>query len=164
MHARDPRIAVRIEDPAITEPVIVYFVRYVDTAVEASALVNIGIEVGRQFEATPGEPLEVDRMPRPIDRFAVEHVAARFREYVEYARLSVNFGSKPPPNAPKRRRQLTDDFLSLIAEQFQRWSAGRGRAVTEIANAHNVDRATASRWVKAARERGLLEPKQGDDA
>jgi hypothetical protein len=52
---------------------------------------------------------------------------------------------------------MTDEFLSMIAEQYREWSAGGGRAVTEIANAHGVNRSTASRWVDAARNRGILE-------
>jgi hypothetical protein len=174
--ARDLRIAVAIEEPATPFPIVVYFVHVIDDErPDAWALIPVGIEMGQRFDAEDdGQPRSTvpigKQLPRPLDRAAVQQVAERFREYVEYARGCVAVGGRPtssgktPGSKPrgKRRRELTDDFLSLIAEQYQRWSAGRGRAVTEIANAHGVNRSTASRWVDAARGRGFL-PEKGEN-
>ncbi len=147
-------------------PVTVYFVRVVDDELEASALINVGFELGSRVDAKPGEEIEIERLPRSLDHKTVEWVAGRFREYVEFARARVQFqaptGPLPGSRPPGRCRELTDDFLGLIAQQYRAWSAGRGRAVTEIARAHGVNRSTASRWVKAARDRNLLEG--GSDA
>jgi transposase-like protein len=54
---------------------------------------------------------------------------------------------------------MNDEFLTRIAEQFLMWSGDDGgRAVTDIADAHGVNRSTASRWVQAARDAGHLPP------
>jgi hypothetical protein len=173
--ATDLRITVTIEEPTTPFPIVVYFVHVVDDArPDAWAVIPVGIELGHRFDAKDddGEPRQShpigDRLPRPLDREAVQEVVSRFRDYVEYARACIAIGGRPtndPEQTPaarargRRRRELTDGFLALIAEQYETWSAGKGRAVTEIADAHGVNRSTASRWVAAARERELL-PKQ----
>jgi hypothetical protein len=171
--ATDMRIAVTIEEPSTPFPIVVYFVHVIDDETpDAWALIPVGIELGQRFDRPDdGQPHKShpigERLPRPLDRAAVQEVAARFREYVEYARGCIAIGgipspsSEPPGSRPRgrRRRALTNDFLSLIAEQYETWGAGQGRAVTEIANAHGVNRSTASRWVQAARDRGFL-PKE----
>ena len=50
-----------------------------------------------------------------------------------------------------------------IALQYQTWSKGRGRAVTEIAKQHGVKVSTASRWVAAARDRNFLPRKKEEN-
>jgi transposase-like protein len=170
--ATDLRIAVRIEEPSTPFPIVIYFVYAIDDKIpNAWALIPVGIELGQRFERVDdGQPHKKhpigEHLPRPLDRAAVQEVVERFREYVEYARGCIAIGGVPtsgsqtPASKPrgKRRRELTDDFLSLIAEQYETWSAGSGRAVTEIANAHGVNRSTSSRWVKAAKDRGFFEP------
>lgn len=160
--AKDVRIAVTIEEPSTQFPIIVYFMVIVDDDIpDAEALIPVGIELGRKFER---DKLDLgDRLPRPLDREAVQEVAARFREYVEYARACVAFRGRPnapaetPGSRPRRKRRVLDDgFLERIAEQYRVWSDEGGRAITEIANAHGVNRSTATRWVQGARDRGYL--------
>src|SRR5262245_11296634 len=159
--AKDLRIAVTIEEPSTPFPIVVYFLEVFDTEIpDAGALIAVGIEFGQRFD---GDEFDLgDRLPKPLDREAVQQVASRFREYVEFARAWVAFQGAPssprktPGSQPRRRRRaLTDDFLQRIAEQYQAWSDD-GRAVSELADAHGVNRSTASRWVQAARDRGHL--------
>lgn len=169
--ATDMRIAVTIEEPSTPFPIVVYFVHVIDDEVpDAWALIPVGIELGQRFDRVDdGQPHKStyigERLPRPLDRDAVQEVTARFREYVEYARGCIAIGGRPGSSrslpgsrSRRRRRELTDDFLERIAEQFNTWSDDGGRAVTEIANAHGVNRSTASRWVQAARDGGHLPP------
>lgn len=167
--ATDRRVAVTLTEPATPFPITVYFVKvFDDERSGAEALINVGFEVGHRFDSSEadGEKVLLERLPRPLPRDAVELVAGRFRQYVEFARAALTLGDRrPTPGATPRaarRREMTDDFLSLIAEQYEAYSAGTGRAVTEISRAHGVSRSTASRWVDAARERDFL-PKKGDD-
>ncbi len=169
--ATDARIAVTITEPATPFPITVYFVLVGDDERPGvTALVNVGFEVGKRFDDRaegPRDRMPTDRLPRPLDRQAVEAVISRFRAYVEYARATVEVGMTgltPGTKPSGRRRELTDDFLSMIADQYEAWSAGTGRAVTEISKAHGVNRSTASRWVEAARARGLLPQKGSSDA
>ena len=159
--AQDLRIAVTIEEPSTPFPIVVYFLEVVDDEIpDARALIPVGIELGQRYDR---DKLDLgDRLPKPLDRDAVQQVAARFREYVEYARACVAFQGAPNPPAKtpgsqprRRRRALTDAFLERIAEQYKGWSDD-GRAVSELAEAHGVNRSTASRWVQAARDRGHL--------
>lgn len=161
--AQDPRIAVTLDEPATPWPITVYFLNLANEEGSGAAFVNVGLELGHRFDRRPDEQLVFEHLPRPLDRRAVQRVTEQFREYVEYARAALEHGvarRTPGANAPaSRRREMTDEFLSMIAEQYREWSAGGGRAVTEIANAHGVNRSTASRWVDAARNRGILESK-----
>jgi transposase-like protein len=169
--AKDLRIAVTIEEPSTPFSIVVYFVHVIDDEnPDAWALIPVGIELGQRFDRPDdGQPHKTtyigERLPRPLDRDAVQEVTARFREYVEYARGCIAIGGIPNPSRKtpgsrprRRRRELTDDFLERIAKQFKTWSDDGGRAVTEIANAHGVNRSTASRWVQAARDGGYLPP------
>jgi hypothetical protein len=56
------------------------------------------------------------------------------------------------------RRGLSDDFLRLVAELYGSLVAeGESYPVKALAAAQHVDKSTASRWVSAARKRGLLD-------
>jgi hypothetical protein len=164
--ALDQRIAVTLDEPSTPWPITIYFVHVGDEERDAQALVAIGLELGSRFERSAlHEAVELERLPRPVTRADVQRVIDRFGEYVEYARAAITVGGPPqlPPGERRQpdRRELTDAFMQLIADQYREWSAGKGRAVTAIANAHGVNRSTASRWVDAARNRGFLPPKGG---
>ena len=161
------RIAVTIEEPTTPFPITIYFVHVIDTDVDAWAVIPVGVELGQRFDRRDvGEPKgrePIDRLPRPLNREAVQDVTARLAEYIEFARGCIAVGRTPsavsetPGSRPRRRRrrEQSPEFLQGIAEQFLTWSDG-GRAVTEIAEAHGVNRSTASRWVQAARDGGYL--------
>jgi DNA-binding MarR family transcriptional regulator len=58
----------------------------------------------------------------------------------------------------KTRRGLSDDQLRIIARLYETLIAeGERYPVKALAEAQDVDKSTASRWVSAARRRGLLE-------
>jgi hypothetical protein len=59
--------------------------------------------------------------------------------------------------ASKTRRGLNDDFLRIIARLHDALIAeGEPYPVKTLAATQGVDKSTASRWVSAARRRGLL--------
>jgi hypothetical protein len=63
----------------------------------------------------------------------------------------------------KTRRGLSDDQLRLAAETYESLVAeGEQYPVKALAALHRVDKSTASRWLSAARDRGLL--RDGKDA
>jgi hypothetical protein len=59
--------------------------------------------------------------------------------------------------APVRRRRgaLDEAELREIARTYR--TAGRRNPTLRVAEVHNVSRSTASRWIRAARDHGLLE-------
>lgn len=64
-----------------------------------------------------------------------------------------------PLRPPGRGRQLTDEFLTEVAEAYRKAVAGRQRPVKAICEQWGpIHRSTASMWVRRARERGLLAP------
>jgi hypothetical protein len=61
------------------------------------------------------------------------------------------------------RRGLSHDFLRIVAQLYGSLVAeGERYPVKALAKAQHVDVSTASRWIKAARSRGLLDPKAGN--
>jgi hypothetical protein len=55
------------------------------------------------------------------------------------------------------RRGLSDDFLRLVAQLYgSRVAESEAYPVKALAAMQHVDKSTASRWVSAARDRGLL--------
>ena len=62
-------------------------------------------------------------------------------------------------------RGLSDGFYRLLGEQHKALVAeGELRPVTAIAEIHGVTISAASRWLKEARRRGLIEEKEANDA
>lgn len=59
--------------------------------------------------------------------------------------------------APAGRRRLDDAMLSEVAETYRKYSTS-GNPTQEIADHFFVERRTASRYVKATRDRGYLGP------
>jgi hypothetical protein len=62
------------------------------------------------------------------------------------------------------RRGLSDDFLRLVAQIYGSLVAeGEPYPIKALAKAQHVDVSTASRWITAARGRGLLDPSKERD-
>jgi hypothetical protein len=58
----------------------------------------------------------------------------------------------------RRRRVLTDDFLRTVADAYRSGGGIAGMSPTVDARFHASD-SQKYRWIKAARERGLLDPR-----
>jgi hypothetical protein len=109
----------------------------------------------------------------PLEPRAVENVAERYVHWLEaaerYLALQYRDADVALQNVKRQKpAHLTDEWLRLIADEFQRRTAAGQKAVTAIADAHHVQKSTASRWVTRARERGFLpadtKRKRGDHA
>lgn len=58
---------------------------------------------------------------------------------------------------PKQGKAITDETLGRVAKIY-RAAVGSGTPTKAVAEAMNVPRSTAARWVTKARERGILRP------
>jgi hypothetical protein len=88
--------------------------------------------------------------------------------HLQYARASIAHKRSDAATAlqalrqvGKTRRGLGNDFLRIIAMQYEALVAeGERYPIKALAAAMSADKSTASRWVKEARRRGLLPPKE----
>ncbi len=141
-------------------PIRFHFLQLIDTETGAQNLVNVGFEIGEQFEVEPGaESAPLDTEPEPIDLVTVQRIASNYGAYLEFARHALVLEREGMAGAVKLLRgpgrkpaRLTDDFYRLIADDYEaRRRAGEPHLVKAIAEAHHVDISTASRWIKRAR-------------
>ncbi len=115
--------------------------------------------------AWPDEPIE--RLSDCIDPAVVRRVGRNYATYVEYARSVIRWDREKTREAlgalgqtGKTRRGLSTTFLSGVAAEYRALVANAESApIKTLSEMHHVTISAASRWVKMARERGLLEPK-----
>lgn len=130
-----------------------------------------GIAACRAVEvrARDGEALTSESLRLPLARLVREALAGSARWYAPDGGDTHSFvgGSSPESRAlyaeltkdirPARRgRPVTDEHLRAVAKLYRRLAAGGGSPTQDIADAMNVGRATAARWVRAARDAGHL--------
>ena len=114
--------------------------------------------------------LEVRLTPPAIGEFAPWGLMAKLPLYTAYARASIIWDTESAVAAlralrqvNRTRRGLSDDQLRAVAETYEALVAeGERYPVKALAATQHVDKSTASRWISAARARGLLEPKEGE--
>jgi hypothetical protein len=113
---------------------------------------------------------EVRLTPSASGTFKPELLLEHMPRYLQYARASLAHdrgGAAAALEAlrhvDKTRRGLSDRFLRNVAELYGSLVAeGEAYPVKALAASQHVDKSTASRWISAARRRGLLEPKEGE--
>ncbi len=120
---------------------------------------HVGFQIGDSVdpEAGPSRSGETAELS-PAN---VTQITSRYIHWLNAARnylaLEMTKGRESSSNTARpRRSRLTDDWLRLIATEFEQRSAAGQPAITEIAKAHQVQMSTASRWVSRAREREFL--------
>ena len=158
--AVDSRTTVVIREQRTPWPVRFHFLRLEedDGAVEWR---NVGFEIGDRFDDLE-DGAAVD--PLAMDQVAVERVVSRYHEYLQVAERMIVLDRDGIEGALRLLRghgvkpaKLTDDFYRLIAADYsQRRRSGVTAPLQRLADAQNVDKSTASRWVKEATRRGYL--------
>jgi len=164
--ARDPYLwQVRVVDDAIRWPLILRYRRWDDdeTPGKVSWLL-VGFELedrhkGRAQEEWADSPFDA-AVIRPGD---LAEVAARLDYYhsiavgwLEFDFAGANQRALELQARGRGRRGLGDDFLKIVVGDYRGLVAKGKPGIAELARAYNVNRSTASRWIKKAAERGLL--------
>ena len=114
--------------------------------------------------------LEVRLTPPASGKFEPWRLLPKLPLHTRYARASLTWEHEGAAAALRalqavneRRRGLSDDRLRAVAEIYKGLVAeGERYPVKALAALQHVDKSTASRWVSAARRRGLLEEKEGE--
>jgi hypothetical protein len=143
----DPRVSVEIHDSRLAWPLRLYFASLGDDAEL----------IGAEFGTEEPPPVELDLRD-------VARVASNLSLYVEYARAEILFDRgdaqralKVLANVGAPRRGTPGRWFREIAHEYStRLAAGEKAPVKAIAEAHGVDKSTASRWLKEARRRGYI--------
>ena len=120
--------------------------------------IHVGFEIGDPLR--PDQEVSYDDIT-PLAAADVEGISTRYVHWLEAARnylvLDPQAGGKSLLNVRRQKpARLTDEWLRLIASEYERRTREGQSAVSEIAKAHSADVSTASRWVARARERGFI--------
>ncbi len=108
--------------------------------------------------------LEIRLTPTAAGTFEPWRLMPNLPLHTQYARASLAWKRDDAAAALRAlrtvettRRGLSDDFLRIVARlHADLVTEGERYPVTALAANQHVDKSTASRWVSAARERGLL--------
>jgi hypothetical protein len=108
--------------------------------------------------------LEVRLTPTHGSEFQPWLLMPRLPLHLRYARASlahkkgdIAAALRALRQAGRTRRGLSDDFLRIVAEVYESLVAeGEPYPVKALAATQHVDKSTASRWVSAARRRGMV--------
>lgn len=153
----DARYRVTLKDDNIPE-LHFYFMwaRHEDGRDE---ILNVAFEIGLRVTRTEAEE---GRDAETLDAAMVERIGAQYRSYLRLAEQAFLLRVEGLPRAMRelRRRRvagrLSDEFYRLVAAEYaSRHEAGEP-ATSNIARAFNVDVSTASRWIKTARQKGMI--------
>ena len=116
------------------------------------------------YACTGFELVPADRSGREITPDALRHVEHNWDRYLTIAHQVLDWD---PDKFRQRvgelqrlrrrgRRGMDEDFYRGISEEYRGLLERGERPTTGIAKAHAVGRSTASRWIREARNRGLL--------
>ena len=155
--ADDKRSWVTIEEEGNPWPVTFYFVP-VEEDDGTQRWASVGVEVGAR-DFTDGE--EVPELPPTELRNVADHFV-RWLDLAHYAAV-LDWDNRDRVAGRIRRTKparIDDDWLKMIAAEYEARTERGEPAVSDIARTHDVTRSAASRWVKAARDRGFLPPKE----
>jgi hypothetical protein len=140
-------------------PLRVHFLNLEDDETGERELRNVGVELGEVLRDNES----AEAMPA-LTALTLRHVVERFPHYVELARAHVmvdlDQDTRGLVSATKRVKpaRIDRDWLRMIAAEYQRHiEEGEPAPITAIAKSHGVTPSAASRWVKAARNKHLLE-------
>lgn len=130
---------------------------------EEGATLTLFFDPARAF-AGDSPLLEVRLTPTAAGRFEPWRLVPTLPLHVRYARASLAWDQGDVVAAldllrPKvrTRRGLSDDFLRLVTQVYESLvREGEAYPVKALAATQQVDKSTASRWLSAARERGIL--------
>lgn len=108
--------------------------------------------------------LEIRLEPPASGKFEPWRLLPNLPLHLQYARASLawrhddaNAALRALRQVSSTRRGLSDDFLRLVARLYEGLVAeGEPYPAKALAKMQHADKSTVSRWIKAARERGLL--------
>jgi hypothetical protein len=142
----DPYWRVEVEDPALDWRLQLRFER---EEPQTYTLVGLALD--------PGKPLSNRTLPRVQERLDHYVGAATAALTASYPELRARVDQARRRQRKRRGGGLTDDFYKSVAEEWRSYrQRNNGTPTTSLARAHGVSRSTAGRWVKRAREMGML--------
>jgi len=146
----DPRVRVEVVDDAFALPIRLYFSEF-----GPDALV-VGVEIGSE-----------DHPQTALKPAQIAHVARQLPVLTAYAKAEINYFLDPTAVAPllkvlnevgTTRRGKPGSFYKVIGTEYSaRVIEGDPAPVSSIAKAHDVNKSSASRWVKQARLMGYVD-------
>jgi hypothetical protein len=161
----DLRTTITFQDESLPLPLRVHFVIVGDDETGEREYRNVGFELGE----TPKDEETALALPE-LTAVTLRRVVERYPHWVELARAYAAVDCEQAgglTSAAKRAKpaRLDRDWYRMIAAEYRRHVAEDEPApITVIAKSHGVTPSAASRWVKAARDKGLLQEEGITDA
>jgi hypothetical protein len=120
---------------------------------------NVGIELGEELRDE-----ETALQAPELTATALRRVVERYPHWLELARahaavsLDAPIGDLALQVKRTKPARLDRDWYRMIAAEYKHHiEEGEPAPVSAIARSHDVTPSAASRWVKAARDKGLLD-------
>jgi hypothetical protein len=161
----DLRVTVTFRDDSLPLPLRIHFLHLKDDETGELELRNVGIELGDEVR---GEG-PFDEVPE-LTALTLRRVVERYPHWLELARAHALVPWEAPFDSIERQAKrpkparLDPDWYRMIAVEYRHHvEADEPAPITAIAKSHGVTPSAASRWVKAARDKGLLD-EGADDA
>jgi hypothetical protein len=156
---------VAIIEDGVPWPIVLHFVQFTndDGTIE---WLNTAFELRRGVDVVTETPRE--NVPE-VAAATLERIALNYSRYLRLARADLGFWveggdleaivreTEVLRRLGQGRQGLNDEFYRRIAAEYEAEVVRRKHgAITRLANAHQVDRATASRWITKAKTDGYI--------
>jgi hypothetical protein len=152
----DLRTTVTFRDDSLPLPLSIHFVRLDDDETGEPELRNVGVELGEELR----DQKSAEAAPE-LTAVALRRVVERYPHWVELARAYATFNLDEPLIDPTHRpkpARLDSEWYRMIASEYRHHcDDGDPAPITTIARSHGVTPSAASRWVKTAKEQGLID-------
>ena len=149
----DPRVRVEIIDDLYPQPVLLWF----DSLADDARLVGFGLGSVRTPSLAEVGPEHARRVAANVSLYA-----KWARAWFALDRGDVRRAIEILDEVGRTRRGVPGRFLKIVADEYNgRVAEGERAPVTAVADAHGVSKATASRWISAARKRNWITDDKG---
>ena len=152
------RTSVTFRDDSMPLPVRFHFVHlYVEETGEHEWR-HVGLELGEE----PGDEETAIELPE-LTALALRQLVERYPRWLElalaHAQVDLSRAGDLARGAKRiKPARLDREWYRMVADEYRRHIAeGEPSPVSTIASSHGVSPSAASRWLKSARELGLLD-------
>lgn len=159
--ATDLRTTVTFADETLPVLLRIHFVELTDNETGERELRLIGVELG----GTPKDRESAATLPE-LTALALRGIAERFPRWLELARAHALTALEERERIPELKTEATrrhkpartsPEFLRSVSAEYRRHVAdGDPSPVTTLGRSYGVGAPTASKWLRKARELGIL--------
>lgn len=154
----DLRTSVTFRDDTIPVPFRIHFIHLYDDETGEHEYRHIGLEVGSEVR----DPDEAESVPE-LTALTLRQLVERYPRWLELARAHAAVDLERTGELARGAKRvkparLDRNWYRMIADEYRRHVAeGEPAPGTTMALSHGVTPSAVSRWLRSAREMGLLD-------